>query len=702
MKKKLVNNTEPVRPPDSPGWWITVQLLEDILVLNIYKDRILKARHCINVNTHEFATARGNTWTAEGLEAVLGTGNYWYTDRNVLYERFRLSGADERMIAGQIQRKRAYDETAFGLIKTAEYYYREDKRERAEERRRERIEALMKKVPPLPAGIKEWVDQRVSGGMDFCIKDRKTGKWTCSSCGRQSDIRDITGADGTKDFKNNDMVICPECKKEIKYLSRNQAVRIKTYFTLAEPLDSEMAVMRHFRADIECEDRKKQIGITEEIRIILHKHQEDKSCSIYYEQETFGGWCREGEVNIRSRFDNQRNPKNKREHAGYLYDGGIMEAFGDTEYENMGRLFAQMAAAGIKADYNNLMVIGQKESFMKLAEMLFRGRFYRLLLEASKKCWISYYGILNTDGSSMEEVFGIQDRQKINRIRDRDGGELMVEWMRWSERNRQKISDRALTWVTDNGLRPEDMAWIKCRFSIEQAMNYIERQKKESYKKKTAKMVIGQYEDYMNMCNRLHKDTTDEMIYRPRELKRRHDEAVEEIQRREAEIRAEEYSEKYSEAEAVLQEIREKYEYRGKKYLIMVPGKIVDIVEEGRKLHHCAASSDRYFDRIKQQETYICFLRKVEQPDEPFYTIEVEPGGTIRQHRGMFDEEPDIGKVKPFLREWQKEIRKRMEKEDHVLAEESRKKREENMEELKRKNNTRVLEGLMEDFMEAI
>ena len=238
--------------------------------------------------------------------------------------------------------------------------------------------------------------------------------------------------------------------------------------------------------------------------------------------------------------------------------------------------------------------------------------------------------------------------------------------------------------------------------SLEQAMNYFERQRKESYKGKSVRTVISQYEDYMSMCEKLHKDTTDEMIYKPRELKRRHDGAVAQIAEREAELQAEEYSKKYKEAENVLGQIKEKYEYAGDEYFITVPGRIVDIVKEGRYLYHCAGATDRYFDRIKQKETYICFLRKTAEPEIPFYTIEVEPGGTIRQHRGMFDEEPEFDKVKPFLKEWQQVIRKRMSEEDHKLAQESKVKREENLEELRQKNNTRVLKGLLEDFMEAI
>lgn len=47
-------------------------------------------------------------------------------------------------------------------------------------------------------------------------------------------------------------------------------------------------------------------------------------------------------------------------------------------------------------------------------------------------------------------------------------------------------------------------------------------------------------------------------------------------------------------------------------------------------------------------------------------------------------------------------MKKRMNEQDRKHAEISRKKREENIEELKRNNNIRVLQGLKEDFMEAI
>ena len=41
---------------------------------------------------------------------------------------------------------------------------------------------------------------------------------------------------------------------------------------------------------------------------------------------------------------------------------------------------------------------------------------------------------------------------------------------------------------------------------------------------------------------------------------------------------------------------------------------------------------DRYLDRIERRESYILFLRRTNEPDVSYYTLEVEPGGTIRQN----------------------------------------------------------------------
>lgn len=718
MKKVKVENTKPKKTKKN-GWFITTQLIDDcILVLNIFHNKILQARHCINVMTGEYATLKGCIWSVSKIERALGIecdARYYYYSDSDIKEKWVMSEEDEKYIKDTIQLNYHYSkDSAIKIISRKETEYQREKREITEMNRIQKVKDTMDKVPDVPSGIKEWINQRELGGQDYMLKNRETGLWTCSSCGKESKETQIK-TDSKAKPRNNDIVICPKCKKKIQILTRKKTLDVITHFALVQPIDDEMSVIRHFKAEIFCEPKKrKAIGIEEEIRIIMYKDAQGFSkgntfsqkriCGIYYEQYNCPSWVPDG-GHHEGCFDNKSNPAIKAEYQGYLYDDGIEEAFKNTAYEEWSRLFIQMSAAGIKANYNRLMVTQDDMNLIGVIELLFKGRFIRLLREESDNIayWSkAYCGSLILSGSSIEDVFAIGDRQKINRIREKNGGGAMLSWMRWSDKHKQKISDKTLEWLLANGIAPGDMAWIKCRFSLEQAMNYIERQRKEQYKGKSVKQVIAQYEDYMSMCDKLHKDTTDEMIYRPRELKRRHDEAVAEIERLNAQLKADEYSKKFGEAEKVLGLIREKFEYVGDGFFIKVPEKIVDIVSEGNYLHHCAGATDRYFDRIKSNETYICFLRKVEEPDIPFYTIEVEPGGTIRQHRGMYDEEPELDKVKPFLREWQKEIRKRMSKKDHELAAVSKQKREENIAELKAKNNTRVLNGLMEDFMEAI
>ena len=268
-------------------------------------------------------------------------------------------------------------------------------------------------------------------------------------------------------------------------------------------------------------------------------------------------------------------------------------------------------------------------------------------------------------------------------------------------------------WLNQENIPPVYTKFILDRMSITQVMNYVKKQQEGGYKGKKARSILSQWEDYLSMCQKQKKDVNDAMIYRPRELKRRHAEIVEEIRkedmirrmkkdRKQKREEARKMRKKYPGAEEILREIRSRYEYQNEDYMVIVPKNLIEIIVEGNALHHCVGSSERYFERIMRRETYICFLRRTAEPKVPFYTLEVEPGGTIRQHRSMYDEEPGIEEIRGFLREWQKVIKKRLTEEDKRLAGVSRVLREKNIEELKEKKNERVLKGLMEDFLEAI
>lgn len=144
--------------------------------------------------------------------------------------------------------------------------------------------------------------------------------------------------------------------------------------------------------------------------------------------------------------------------------------------------------------------------------------------------------------------------------------------------------------------------------------------------------------------------------------------------------------------------------------MIVVPTGILDIMHEGSNLHHCVGSSERYLDRIERRESYVLFLRRTRDPSKSYYTLEVEPDGTVRQKRTMYDrQEKDIEKATDFLKEWQGVVSKRLTAGDRKLAAASRELREKEFLQL-RESGTRIwtagvigrplLEILLEDLME--
>lgn len=61
------------------------------------------------------------------------------------------------------------------------------------------------------------------------------------------------------------------------------------------------------------------------------------------------------------------------------------------------------------------------------------------------------------------------------------------------------------------------------------------------------------------------------------------------------------------------------------------------------------------------------------KPEDSYYTLEIEPDGTVRQKRTMYDRQSeDIKDAEKFLREWQEVISKRITAKERGLAEKSR------------------------------
>ena len=75
-----------------------------------------------------------------------------------------------------------------------------------------------------------------------------------------------------------------------------------------------------------------------------------------------------------------------------------------------------------------------------------------------------------------------------------------------------------------------------------------------------------------------------------------------------------------------------KYLFEDEEYLIVAPKESDDLAKEGMELHHCVKS---YIDAVSEGRTNILFLRKKEEPEKPFFTIEVTNDDKIRHIMGL-------------------------------------------------------------------
>ncbi|WP_300800427.1 PcfJ domain-containing protein [uncultured Acetatifactor sp.] len=291
-----------------------------------------------------------------------------------------------------------------------------------------------------------------------------------------------------------------------------------------------------------------------------------------------------------------------------------------------------------------------------------------------EECMGSYHGFKeafkNPESRSLLKLLGI-DSQQLKRLRKNRGGRNYLKWLQYEKVMGRVLPDEVVVWFCREGILPERLRFIADRMSMVQIRHYMRRQMRETGM--SSQEMLTTWSDYLSMADRLKMDTGDAIIYRARKLRQRHDELVERCGQKKRAIRAGEILKKYPYVEDIFRETKAVYEYVGKGYAVIVPSRIEEIMEEGESLHHCVGSSDRYWERIERGESYVLFLRRASNLKEPYYTLEVEPDGTVRQKRTMYDrQDKDIKDAEKFLREWQKVVARRMTAKERDLAEKSR------------------------------
>jgi hypothetical protein len=162
--------------------------------------------------------------------------------------------------------------------------------------------------------------------------------------------------------------------------------------------------------------------------------------------------------------------------------------------------------------------------------------------------------------------------------------------------------------------------------SLRRAHGYIVRQRANEKKAKRpagARDILNTWVDYLADCSRLGHDLAIDNVLFPAKLHNAHQNTIKQVKIKED-----------KELDLRIREIaktRKKYHYEWNGFLIRPAKDTKELIEEGKQLHHCVGT---YAERYASGKCDILVIRRKEDPDSPFFTMEIQSGSVV-QCRGM-------------------------------------------------------------------
>lgn len=194
------------------------------------------------------------------------------------------------------------------------------------------------------------------------------------------------------------------------------------------------------------------------------------------------------------------------------------------------------------------------------------------------------------------------------------------------------------------------------RITVKEVLKHTTLGKLIRYRKKQEKenVAFDTYLDYIRMRLRAGYDLDNEITLFPKDLRRRHNEMVLELEKARMDQRKKEVTEKYPKIAERFEKLQKKYGADVGAFTIRPARNAAEIVEEGRMLHHCVGG-DNYLKGHAEGKGIILFLRKASEPDLPFCTIEIR-GTKIQQWYEAYDQKPDKDILQPLLDDYVKNL----------------------------------------------
>lgn len=491
----------------------------------------------------------------------------------------------------------------------------------------QQIDRVMDQVTETPADFGQWVREEAFWKKQYIFYSAQEGKAYCTACKQtiKTKMKSV----------HNKYITCPACGRKVmaKSWKKQKSLRDDQKAALIQRIP-EGLIIRIFSCwkyhEIE-NDWKEKAYISETDRQIYSLNMNLMRDYEYANFKQTGKlrWCR-------SRYAYQMV-------SAAVYHGNIREVLEGTKIADAEIETMLKREKGEKVEIRKLLNPGDATKY------LIRVGLTKLAIEDIQRACMR----IHRKGRNAQEVLGING-DRINRLKQLNGGEVMLGWLQYEQETGIKIPQRTLKRLEDKGIREKDLdAALRCGVTPERALNYIEKQTR------TQSDTLTEWRDYLKMAREENMDVYDDIVRMPRELHRRHNELVELKNKKADEKRLKEYRKYDRQIRKRLEEVKI-YLWEDKNYMIVPAAKCEELMREGRALHHCVGASDTYMKRMAAGTSWILFLRRKEHPEEPYYTIEINmKDDWILQWYSEYDRKPDRGKIEKALKKFKESVKRK-------------------------------------------
>lgn len=507
-----------------------------------------------------------------------------------------------------------------------------DKRAQERQRRRERRTIdRMRPLRALPRGLEGWVRRSIMPAYFRCghTSVRRPVTGICTSCGKEATLSHAV---------HNSKITCPHCKRELTVKSAGKAGRTYDRDTvqIIERISGNEVVARIVKVYYNY-DRDQLLPterIYENARVFIRLGPDGKAAVepyyYSYSKGTLTHWM-PGERPIFYPYNDNFEAVT----CGHVYCRNLSKALAGTPWEY----------CPVTAFYEHFHEPMQLWPFLRAyLEHLVKVGFFSLASDLAYRN--DYNHTLDESQDRTHRILKIAAEDvPFLRGLDPDMGTLEVFQGYAGLKDRQRL----LRWQLDNQVT-RDVDQILEHMTAHKFMRYMDKQfavlRADGGRDRYHNMqsTVSVYRDYLGMIAQLGYDMGNSFVLYPKDLQKAHD-------RVQGRVKAKADAQMRRDFKTAMGAIAGRLDFEADGMKFLLPTTPEDLTAEGNYLHHCVGS---YANRVARKECVILFLRRCEEVDKPFYTVEVR-GRKVVQVHGMGNSDP-TPEVEAFMSRWERQV----------------------------------------------